>query len=78
MRIGLSLPVEDIEFLDRYAEREGIPSRSAVLRIAIGLLRERDVGRSPDLAAERGDAGGRDHQVLGEAHREGGASVGGP
>ncbi|WP_330296426.1 ribbon-helix-helix domain-containing protein [Streptomyces sp. NBC_00503] len=73
MRISLSLPIEDIDFLDRYAERNGLPSRSAVLRIAVGLLREREGGNPPDSGGRRRDADGHDHQVLGEAHRGGGA-----
>ena len=39
MKISVSLPEDDVAFLDAYAERVGTPSRSAVLQRAIGLLR---------------------------------------
>jgi Arc/MetJ-type ribon-helix-helix transcriptional regulator len=39
MKLSVSLPVEDVEFLDEYARSKGLPSRSAVLRKAIRLLR---------------------------------------
>ncbi|MEU0304285.1 ribbon-helix-helix protein, CopG family [Streptomyces sp. NPDC006175] len=42
MRITVNLPQEDIDFLDAYAAAAGLPSRSAVLHVAIGLLRAAD------------------------------------
>jgi hypothetical protein len=39
MKVSVSLPVEDIEFLDDYLLRRGTPSRSAALHEAIDLLR---------------------------------------
>ena len=39
MKVSISLPEEDIEFLDSYAHAQGIGSRSAVLHQAVGLLR---------------------------------------
>jgi antitoxin MazE9 len=39
MKVSVSLPDEDIEFLDEYAERVGAPSRSSVLHRAVALLR---------------------------------------
>lgn len=35
----MSLPDEDIEFLDAYASERGIPSRSAAIQKAVRLLR---------------------------------------
>jgi Arc/MetJ-type ribon-helix-helix transcriptional regulator len=35
----MSLPEEDVAFLDSYAQAEGYPSRSAVLHKAVRLLR---------------------------------------
>ena len=35
----MSLPEEDVEFLDSYAQAQGYPSRSAVLHKAVRLLR---------------------------------------
>lgn len=42
----MSLPDEDVEFLDAYAQEEGFASRSAVLHKAVRLLRA--VGMSGD------------------------------
>ena len=39
MKVSVSLPDEDIEFLDSYAQSQGFRSRSAVLHKAVRLLR---------------------------------------
>jgi Arc/MetJ-type ribon-helix-helix transcriptional regulator len=39
MKISVSLPGEDIEFLDTYVKDQGAGSRSAALHKAVGLLR---------------------------------------
>ncbi|MCO5996032.1 ribbon-helix-helix domain-containing protein [Actinoallomurus rhizosphaericola] len=39
MKVGVSIPDEDVAFIDEYAARTGAKSRSAVLHQAIGLLR---------------------------------------
>lgn len=39
MKVSVSLPDEDVEFLDTYAQAQGLPSRSAVLHKAVRLLR---------------------------------------
>lgn len=39
MKLSVSLPDEDVQFLDAYAETQGLPSRSAVLHKAVRLLR---------------------------------------
>jgi Arc/MetJ-type ribon-helix-helix transcriptional regulator len=39
MKVSVSLPEDDVEFLDSYARAQGAPSRSAVLHKAVGLLR---------------------------------------
>jgi Arc/MetJ-type ribon-helix-helix transcriptional regulator len=38
MKVSISLPAEDVEFLDSYARARGRQSRSAVLHKAVGLL----------------------------------------
>ena len=43
MKVSVSLPQEDVDFLDDYVHRRGGPSRSAVLHHAIGLLRRNDL-----------------------------------
>ena len=44
MKVSVSLPAEDLEFLDSYAKSRSVPSRSAVLHQAVGLLREAELG----------------------------------
>jgi len=44
MKISVSLSAEDIEFLDEYAKNLGVPSRSAVLKRAVRLLRATGLG----------------------------------
>lgn len=39
MKLSVSLPQEDIEFLDTYVKDQGAGSRSAALHKAVGLLR---------------------------------------
>ncbi|HEY6278576.1 MAG TPA: ribbon-helix-helix domain-containing protein [Streptosporangiaceae bacterium] len=39
MKVSVSLPEEDVEFLDSYAQAQGIESRSAVVQQAVRLLR---------------------------------------
>ena len=39
MKVSVSLPEDDVEFLDSYARAQGAQSRSAVLHKAVGLLR---------------------------------------
>ncbi len=44
MKLSVSLPDEDVEFLDRYASTQGIGSRSAVMHKAVRLLRASELG----------------------------------
>jgi Arc/MetJ-type ribon-helix-helix transcriptional regulator len=44
MKVSVSLPDTDVEFLDAYAEREGYASRSAVMQKAVRLLRASQLG----------------------------------
>jgi antitoxin MazE9 len=39
VKVSVSLPQDDVEFLDQYASDHGIDSRSAVLQRAVRLLR---------------------------------------
>lgn len=39
----MSLPKEDLDFLDAYAREQGCPSRSAALHKAISLLRSHEL-----------------------------------
>jgi Arc/MetJ-type ribon-helix-helix transcriptional regulator len=44
MKLSVSLPDEDIEFLDAYASSQGFTSRSAVLHKAVRMLRASELG----------------------------------
>jgi antitoxin MazE9 len=46
MKMSVSLPDEDVEFLDAYAAAQGIPSRSAVVHKAVRLLKASEMGSS--------------------------------
>ena len=44
MKISVSLPDEDVEFLDSYTASQGYESRSAVVRTAVRMLRSSKLG----------------------------------
>jgi Arc/MetJ-type ribon-helix-helix transcriptional regulator len=44
MKISVSLPDEDVEFLDSYARSQGYESRSAVVHSAVRMLRSSKLG----------------------------------
>jgi Arc/MetJ-type ribon-helix-helix transcriptional regulator len=50
MKISMSLPEEDVIFLDAYAAEKGLPSRSAALHRAVRLLRATGLGSAYESA----------------------------
>jgi Arc/MetJ-type ribon-helix-helix transcriptional regulator len=44
MKLSVSLPDEDVDFLDTYAQTQGFASRSAVVHKAVRLLRASELG----------------------------------
>jgi Arc/MetJ-type ribon-helix-helix transcriptional regulator len=44
MKLSVSLPDDDVVFLDAYAAAQGISSRSAVMHKAVRLLRASELG----------------------------------
>jgi Arc/MetJ-type ribon-helix-helix transcriptional regulator len=44
MKVSVSLPDEDVDFLDTYAASQGIGSRSAAVHRAVRLLRASELG----------------------------------
>jgi Arc/MetJ-type ribon-helix-helix transcriptional regulator len=44
MKVSVSLPEEDVEFLDAYVDSQGFASRSAVVHKAVRLLRASELG----------------------------------
>jgi Arc/MetJ-type ribon-helix-helix transcriptional regulator len=43
VKLSVSLPDEDVEIVDQYARSAGLPSRSAVIKYAVRLLRLPDL-----------------------------------
>jgi Arc/MetJ-type ribon-helix-helix transcriptional regulator len=60
MKLSVSLPEEDVAYLDSYALTQGLDSRSAALKKAVRLLRASELGAAYEEAwadwADRGDA----------------------
>lgn len=50
MKVSVSLPDEDVAYLDAYARAQGVGSRSAVLHRAVRLLRMAELGDSYEAA----------------------------
>jgi Arc/MetJ-type ribon-helix-helix transcriptional regulator len=50
MKVSVSLPGEDIEFLDGYAREQGLESRSAALHKAVRLLRAAELAAAYESA----------------------------
>lgn len=46
MKLSVSLPNEDVDFLDQYARTQGYDSRSAVVHKAVRLLRSTQLGEA--------------------------------
>lgn len=44
MKVSVSLPDEDVDFLDSYANSQGFTSRSAAVHKAVRLLRASELG----------------------------------
>ncbi len=44
MKVSVSLPDDDVAFLDAYAEKQRIASRSAAVQRAVELLRASELG----------------------------------
>lgn len=58
MKLSVSLPDEDLEFLDAYASAHAAPSRSAVVQEAIHALRLRELGDEYRAAWDEWSSGG--------------------
>ena len=57
--MSISLPAEDIRFLDEYGREVGAPSRSAVLHRAVRLLRASALGPAYAQAWEEWESEGQ-------------------
>jgi Arc/MetJ-type ribon-helix-helix transcriptional regulator len=58
MKVSVSIPDIDIDFLDSYAHEHGIESRSAAIQRAIRLLRASDLGDAYEMAWREWDESG--------------------
>ena len=58
MKISVSLPDEDVEFLDAYVEEQGFTSRSAVVHKAVRLLRASELGAAYEDAWDEWETSG--------------------
>jgi Arc/MetJ-type ribon-helix-helix transcriptional regulator len=50
MKVSVSLPGEDVEFLDEYAKERGLESRSAAVHQAVRMLRVAELGSEYEAA----------------------------
>jgi Arc/MetJ-type ribon-helix-helix transcriptional regulator len=44
MKLSVSVPDDEVEFIDRYAAEHGVDSRSRVVQRALSLLRTTELG----------------------------------
>lgn len=58
MKVSVSLPGQDVEFLDAYAREQGLDSRSAALHRAVRLLRTAELGGTYEAAWNEWTAAG--------------------
>ncbi len=52
MKVSVSLPGDDVRFLDEYAREQGLDSRSAALHRAVRLLRTAELAGTYEAAWE--------------------------
>jgi len=50
MKVSVSLPGDDVQFLDDYTKEQGLDSRSAALHRAVRLLRASELGGAYEAA----------------------------
>jgi Arc/MetJ-type ribon-helix-helix transcriptional regulator len=53
MKVSVSLPGDDVQFLDDYAREQGLDSRSAALHAAVRSLRTAELAASYEGAWEQ-------------------------
>lgn len=70
MKLSVSLPDEDVALLEEFARATGLPSRSAALHHAVGLLRLPELERDYEAAWDDWEASG-DHATWEAAAADG-------
>jgi len=58
VKVSVSLPGDDVEYLDHFADEHGLPSRSAALQEAIRRLRAAELGAAYETAWDEWAASG--------------------
>jgi len=58
VKVSVSLPGDDVQFLDDYAKEQGLDSRSAALHRAVRLLRTAELGGTYQAAWQEWAADG--------------------
>jgi Arc/MetJ-type ribon-helix-helix transcriptional regulator len=70
MKVSVSLPEEDVAFLDEYVASQGMDSRSAAVHKAVRLLRASELG--PAYEDAWADWAGSEDSILWDATSEDG------
>ena len=52
MKLSISLPDDDLEFIDEFAATHAVPGRSAVLQRALRLLKEAELEKQYEAAMD--------------------------
>jgi hypothetical protein len=50
VKLSVSIPEDDLEFIDHYASAHGVESRSGVVQRAVSLLRASELGDAYEAA----------------------------
>jgi Arc/MetJ-type ribon-helix-helix transcriptional regulator len=58
VKLSVSLPEEDVAFLDAFGRQHGVPSRSATLHRAVRLLQASQLEAAYEAAFDDWEAGG--------------------
>ena len=69
MKLSISLPAEEIGFLDAYARSQGIKTRSGVIQAALRLLRTSEL--ADDYASAWADSNEEDAKTWDRASSDG-------
>lgn len=60
MKLSVSIPDTDLEFIDHYAAEHGVDSRSQVVQRALSLLRATELGDAYAAAWDEWEASGEE------------------
>jgi hypothetical protein len=60
MKISVSLPQADVEFLESYAHQHGIETRSGAVQLAVDRLRHDELGDAYEQAWDEWTSSGED------------------